>query len=64
MRVGLNVSGLLMSGGYTRKNEFGLTMDYPGLVRDILRHFRAHPDGCEIHLVPHVIVPGARRDGG
>lgn len=54
VRVGLNVSGLLFGGGYTGKNEFGLTMDYPALVRDILRHF--HALGCEVHLVPHVLV--------
>ena len=29
VRVGINVSGLLMSGGYTRDNMFGLQMDYP-----------------------------------
>jgi polysaccharide pyruvyl transferase WcaK-like protein len=58
VRVGFNVSGLLMNGGYTGKNDFGLAMDYPGLVRDIIRHFQAHPDGCEVHLAPHVIVAG------
>ena len=58
MKVGLNVSGLLMNGGYTGRNEFGLQTDYPALVRDIIRHFLAHPAGCELHLVPHVIVRG------
>lgn len=57
-RVGLNVSGLLMNGGYTGGNDFGLSMDYPALVRDIIGHFQAHADGCEVHLVPHVIVAG------
>lgn len=56
-RVGLNVSGLLINGGYTRDNMFGLTVDYPRLVHAIIGHFRAHADGCEIHLVPHVINP-------
>jgi polysaccharide pyruvyl transferase WcaK-like protein len=60
VKVGINVSGLLMGGGYTGKNEFGLTMDYPGLMRDLIRHFQNHPDGCEVHLVPHVIVQGGR----
>jgi polysaccharide pyruvyl transferase WcaK-like protein len=59
VKVGLNISGLLMNGGYTGRNEFGLQTDYPALVRDIIRHFLAHPAGCEVHLVPHVIV----RDG-
>jgi polysaccharide pyruvyl transferase WcaK-like protein len=61
VRVGLNVSGLLMGGGYSGQNEFGLTLDYPGLVRDIIRHFQAK--GCEVHLVPHVIVSGGRMAG-
>ena len=56
VKVGINVSGLLMGGGYTGKNEFGLAMDYPGLMRDLIRYFQTHPDGCEVHLVPHVIV--------
>lgn len=55
VRVGINVSGLLMSGGYTRNNMFGLKMDYPKLMRDILQRFSDHPDDCELHLVPHVI---------
>ncbi len=55
VKVGINVSGLLMSGGYTRNNMFGLKMDYPQLMRDIARHFTDHPAGCELHLVPHVI---------
>ena len=54
-RIGINVSGLLMSGGYTGKNELGIALDYPGLIRDIIRHFRQHKDGCEVHLVSHVI---------
>lgn len=55
IKVGLNVSGLLMSGGYTRNNMFGLQLDYPQMVRDILQYFTDHPDSCEVHLVPHVI---------
>jgi polysaccharide pyruvyl transferase WcaK-like protein len=55
VRIGINVSGLLMSGGYTRNNMFGLQMDYPQLMRDILQRFADHPDACEVHLVPHVI---------
>lgn len=54
VRVGINVSGLLMGGGYTGRNEFGLRTDYPGLVRDLVRHFQGL--GAAVHLVPHVIV--------
>ena len=56
IRVGLNVSGLLMNGGYSRKNMFGLTLDYGALMHDLIAAFVAHPDGCEVHLVPHVIT--------
>jgi polysaccharide pyruvyl transferase WcaK-like protein len=35
-------------------------MDYPGLIHDLIRHFQGHPDGCEVHLVPHVIVREGR----
>ena len=55
VKVGLNVSGLLMSGGYTRDNMFGLTMDYRALMRDLIGDFLNHPAGCEVHLVPHVL---------
>lgn len=53
-RVGINVSGLLMAGGYTGKNELGLALDYPTLMRDLIADFQAK--GAEVHLVPHVIV--------
>jgi polysaccharide pyruvyl transferase WcaK-like protein len=56
-RVGINVSGLLLNGGYTGKNELGIALDYPQLMRDLIADFQAA--GTEVHLVPHVIV----RDG-
>ncbi len=58
VRIGLNVSGLLASGGYTHNNMFGLRMDYPDLIRRIISGFLQHPDGCEVHLVAHVIASG------
>lgn len=54
VRIGLNVSGLLMNGGYSRTNMFGLKADYPALIRGIIRDFDSRED-CELHLVPHVI---------
>lgn len=56
VQVGLNVSGLLMNGGYSGKNMFGLTMDYPRMIRDLIAAFQAHPERPEVHLVPHVIT--------
>lgn len=58
VRVGLNVSGLLMAGGYTGKNELGIALDYPGLIRRLIQGFQAR--GAEVHLVPHVIVESGR----
>lgn len=53
IRVGLNVSGLMFSGGYTQDNQFGLKDDYPTLIRRIIAFFQAQDD-VEVHLVGHV----------
>jgi len=52
--IGLNVSGLLYNGGYTRENQFGLKCDYRALVRNIVSSF-ARQEDCVVLLVPHVI---------
>ena len=54
IRVGINISGLLFNGGYTRSNMFALAVDYPKLARDLVGHFAAQPE-CEVHLISHVI---------
>lgn len=54
-KVGINISGLLMNGGYTGANEFGLKGDYPTLIRKLIKGFESHADGCEVHLIGHVI---------
>ena len=61
VQVGINVSGLLMGGGYTGKNEFGIALDYPALMRDLIRYFQGV--GAQVHLVPHVIVRSGRMVG-
>lgn len=53
-RVGINVSGLLMNGGYTKANMFGLKSDYKELMRRLVTHFATLPE-TEVHLVAHVI---------
>ncbi|OWY10124.1 polysaccharide pyruvyl transferase [Thioclava sp. F42-5] len=55
VRVGLNVSGLLMAGGYHGSNDFGMALDYPALIARAIDWFKGQ--GAEVHLVPHVIVP-------
>jgi colanic acid/amylovoran biosynthesis protein len=61
VRVGLNVSGLLFSGGYEGSNQFGLTIDYPALVRSLLKTWTAMPD-VEVWLIPHVLADRVPRD--
>lgn len=55
IRVGINVSGLLMRGGYAGGNEYGLSVDYPAYTRRLITALLAMPD-VEIHMVPHVIA--------
>lgn len=54
--VGLNISGLLYNGGYTRDNMFGLKVDYRAFVRDIADLLLAQKD-VVLLLVPHVFPP-------
>lgn len=53
VHVGLNVSGLLWNGGYTRDNQFGLKADYQQTIRGIIDYFLSI-DGVKIHLISHV----------
>jgi polysaccharide pyruvyl transferase WcaK-like protein len=57
--VGLNVSGLLLMGGYTKKNMFGLSVSYYELIVRIIDHF-IREEGAQVLLVPHVF--GAASD--
>lgn len=51
--VGLNVSGLLMMGGYRRDNAFGLSLDYPRFIEQTLE-FLIRSKNADVLLVPHV----------
>ncbi|SFR35040.1 polysaccharide pyruvyl transferase family protein [Litoreibacter janthinus] len=59
--VGLNISGLLMGGGYTGYNQFQLTADYPAAMRSLITRLLALTEQPEIVLVPHVL--GASTSG-
>jgi polysaccharide pyruvyl transferase WcaK-like protein len=59
--VGLNVSGLLYMGGYTRANMFGLRCDYAQLVKSIIR-LMITGKSCTVLLVPHVLGTHAESD--
>jgi len=54
--VGLNISGLLFNGGYTRNNMFNLKADYPQLVNSIIDMLLGY-DKTRVLLVPHVFPP-------
>jgi len=53
VHVGVNVSGLLFNGGYTKANEFGLDIDYAAMARKLIVALAARPD-VVVHLICHV----------
>lgn len=59
--VGVNVSGLLLIGGYTRNNMFGLKSDYRALLREIVRRLVLNHE-ADVVLVPHVFGDDAESD--
>jgi polysaccharide pyruvyl transferase WcaK-like protein len=54
--IGINISGLLFIGGYTRNNMFGLRVDYHELIYDTIHFLLRKPD-VVVLLVPHVFGP-------
>lgn len=54
VNVGINISGLLWNGGYTKNNQFGMQAVYQDLIREMLSFFVDKADVL-VHLVPHVI---------
>lgn len=59
--VGLNVSGLLLMGGYTRSNMFGLKANYVDLVDRLIELF-IDERKTRVVLVPHVFSDDAESD--
>lgn len=60
-RVGVNVSGLLYSGGYTGKNEFGLTLDYWDYTHRLIDALLSQ-EGVTVELICHVDEPDMPND--
>ncbi len=54
--IGVNVNGLMYTGGYTQANMFGLELNYaqlmPGLIEALLREHEG-----ELWLIPHTYAP-------
>lgn len=51
--VGLNVSGLLLIGGYNKKNMFALKVDYEALIYKIVDYL-IEAQQANVVLIPHV----------
>lgn len=54
VNIGINISGLLWNGGYTKNNQFGMKTNYRKLINDILKYFTSL-SSVKVHLIPHVI---------
>ena len=59
--VGLNISGLLYMGGYSRDNMFGLKIDYKELIQDLIE-FMIGKYNATVMLVPHVFGSDGESD--
>ena len=49
--VGININGLMYNGGYTRKNMFGLAVDYKSLILEIVKLMI--DQNSRVLLIPH-----------
>lgn len=54
--VGLNISGLLFNGGYSRNNMFGLKSDYRELIYAVIEMLLKN-EKAVVLLIPHVFPP-------
>ncbi|MEY4750079.1 MAG: hypothetical protein RIQ60_2293 [Pseudomonadota bacterium] len=61
IRIGVNVSGLLYSGGYSGNNQFDLSVDYPTLIRSLLDRW-TNDKNFEVWLFAHVVSDTFPRD--
>lgn len=55
LKFGINMSGLLYSGGYTRDNQFGLKTDYSNYLELLMEYLMA-AEKYEVHIIPHAIA--------
>jgi colanic acid/amylovoran biosynthesis protein len=59
--IGLNISGLLYMGGYSRNNMFGLKIDYKELIPN-LTELMIRKHNATVMLVPHVFGTDGESD--
>jgi colanic acid/amylovoran biosynthesis protein len=55
LKIGINISALLWNGGYTRNNQFNLTLNYRELVIEIINLFVKKGPEVEVFLISHVL---------
>lgn len=63
LRVGVNVSGLLLGDAEAGQNRFGLSFDYAELTRRFIGDLQARED-VEIHLLAHATADYRADDDG
>ncbi|MEP7230444.1 MAG: polysaccharide pyruvyl transferase family protein [Ginsengibacter sp.] len=56
VKIGINISGLLWHGGYTKDNQFSLKTNFKDLMIRTINYFLAD-DNNDIFFVAHVISP-------
>jgi polysaccharide pyruvyl transferase WcaK-like protein len=57
--IGLNISGLLLAGGYNHKNMFQLKVDYRVLIASLIEYLITIKH-VQVLMVPHVFGPWTR----
>ncbi|MEP6584174.1 MAG: polysaccharide pyruvyl transferase family protein [Ginsengibacter sp.] len=60
VNIGINVSGLLWNGGYTKNNQFSLKTDFRELITRTIDYFLSDKRNV-VYLVAHVISPNYER---
>lgn len=54
IKIGINVSGLLWKGGFDRRNQFDLALDYQKYIKLLLEKY-SNDANYSVYLIPHVI---------
>jgi polysaccharide pyruvyl transferase WcaK-like protein len=59
--IGINISGLLYNGGYSKKNMFGLHFDYKQMISKLVASILDSTES-DVVLIPHVFSKGVEND--
>ena len=60
VNVGINISGLLWNGGYTKNNQFALKTNFKDLIIKTIEYFLSDSNNV-VYLVAHVISPNYQK---